>query len=125
VVLTLLAGATEGLASSALGTGTRQVALSSIEEPFASSGLRIVQGPLAQIWRDVRIQISTDIARMSLCNTQEAPCSPAARAVRNIVAEARIRDGLARAGFINRAINLAIKPTIDPFVWRSRWKLCR
>ena len=60
----------------------------------------------------------TDIARLALCAAQEASCSPAERTVRNVVAEARTRDGLARAGFINRAINLAIKPTIDPFVWR-------
>ncbi len=114
-VLTLLAGATEGLASNA----SRQTALGTIEEPFASSGLRVAEGPLAQIWRDIKDQIFTDMARMSLCAAQEASCSPAARAVRNIVAEARTREGLARAGFINRAINLAIKPRIDPFVWWS------
>ncbi len=119
VVLTLLAGATEGLANNALSAGTRQVALGSTEERFPSSPLRTAEGPLAQIWRVVRIQISADMARMSLCNAQEASCSPAARAVRNIVAEARTRDGLARAGFINRAINLAIRPRVDPFVWRS------
>jgi len=119
VVLTLLAGATEGLASNALSAGTRQTALGTIAEPFASSGLRFAEGPLAQIWRDLKAQIFIDMARMSLCAAQEASCSPAARAVRNIVAEARTRDGLARAGFINRAINLAIRPRIDPFVWRS------
>ena len=60
----------------------------------------------------------TDIARLALCAAQEESCSPAERTVRNVVAEARTRDGLARTGFSNRAINLAIKPTIDPFVWR-------
>ena len=119
VVLTLLAGATEGLASNGLDAGTRQTALGTIEEPFASSGLRFAEGPLAQIWQHIKVQILTDIARLALCAAQEAFCSPAERTVRNIVAEARTLDGLARAGFINRAINLAIKPTIDPFVWRS------
>ncbi len=60
-----------------------------------------------------------DMARLALCAAQEASCPPAARTVRNIVAEARSRDGLARVGFINRGINFAIKPTSDPFVWRS------
>ena len=117
VVMTLLAGAIEGLASNGLDAGTRQTALGTIEEPFASSGLRFAEGPLAQIWQ--HIKVLTDIARLALCAAQEAFCSPAERKVRNIVAEAQTLDGLARAGFINRAINLAIKPTIDPFVWRS------
>jgi predicted transglutaminase-like cysteine proteinase len=81
--------------------------------------LHFTDGPLAQIWQDVKVRVLVDMARLALCAAQEASCSPAARTVRNIVAEARSRDGLARVGFINRAINLAIKPTIDPFVWRS------
>ena len=59
------------------------------------------------------------MASLELCAAQEASCSPAARALRNIVDEARNHDGLARIGFINRAINLAIKPAIDPLVWQS------
>ena len=119
VVMTLLAGAIEGLASNGLDAGTRQTALGTIEEPFASFGLHFTEGPLAQIWQDVKVRVLADMARLALCAAQEAFCSPAARNVRNIVAEARTVDGLARVGFINRAINLAIKPTIDPFVWRS------
>ena len=94
-------------------------ALNAVEEPFASLGLHFTDGPLAQIWQDVKVRVLVDMARLALCAAQEASCSPAARTVRNIVAEARSHDGLARVGFINRAINLAIKPTIDPFVWRS------
>jgi hypothetical protein len=57
VVMTLLAGATEGLASNGLDAGTRQTALGTIEEPFASSGLRFAEGPLAQIWQHIKVQI--------------------------------------------------------------------
>ncbi len=63
-----------------------------------------------------------DKVALALCAAQETSCSPAARTVHNIVAEARSRDGVARIGFINRAINLAIKPRIDPFIWRSPLK---
>jgi hypothetical protein len=55
--MTLLAGATEGLASNGLDAGTRQTALGTIEEPFASSGLRFAEGPLAQIWQHIKVQI--------------------------------------------------------------------
>jgi predicted transglutaminase-like cysteine proteinase len=96
---------------------TRTEALN--EEPFASLDLHFSDGPLARIWQDVKVRVLTDMARLALCAAQEVSCSPAARAVRDIVSEARSRDGLARVGFINRAVNLAIKPTVDPFVWRS------
>ena len=59
------------------------------------------------------------MARLALCRAQESTCSKAARALRTIVQEARSRDGLARVGCINRAINLAIKPAVDPYVWQS------
>jgi predicted transglutaminase-like cysteine proteinase len=118
-ILTLLAGAQTGLASNDMGAGARMTAIQTVEEPFASSSLRLAEGPLAQIWQNVKAQILTDMAKLALCAAQEASCSPAARTIRSIVAEARTRDGLARVGFINRAINLAIRPMTDPFVWRS------
>ncbi len=136
ILLTLLAGSESGLASNDLASGrdprmgsarvftpvaagTRMAALNAVEEPFASFGLHFADGPLAQIWQDVKLRILIDMASLALCAAQEASCSPAARALRNIVDEARNHDGLARIGFINRAINLAIKPTIDPLVWQS------
>jgi predicted transglutaminase-like cysteine proteinase len=142
VLVTLLAGSEMGLASSDLTSGrvprmgsaqafanaqstkidiagTQTAALNAVEEPFASLDLHFSDGPLARIWQDVKVRVLTDMARLALCAAQEVSCSPAARAVRDIVSEARSRDGLARVGFINRAVNLAIKPTVDPFVWRS------
>jgi predicted transglutaminase-like cysteine proteinase len=132
-VLMLLAGSESGLASDDLASGgdpmgsargftpaqSAKSVAAAVEEPFASFGLHFANGPLAQIWQDVKVHVLADSAILALCAAQEALCSPAARTVLNIVAEARSRDGLARVGFINRAINLAIKPTIDPFVWRS------
>ncbi len=142
VLLTLLAGSEAGLASNDLASGhdprigsaqvftdaqsariviagTQMGAPKAVEEPFASLGSHFADGPLVQIWQDVKVRVLADMARLALCAAQEASCSTAARTVRDIVAEARSRNGLARVGFINRAINLAIKPTIDPFVWRS------
>jgi predicted transglutaminase-like cysteine proteinase len=141
-LLTLLAGSEKGLASNDLASGrdprtgsaraftparstkiaaasTQMAALNAVEEPFASRGLYFADGPLAQIWQDVKLRVLIDMASLALCAAQEASCSPAARALRKIVDEARNREGLARIGFINRAINFAIKPTADPFVWQS------
>ncbi len=142
ILLTLLAGLESGLASNDLASGreprmgsarvftparsakisiadTPTATLNAVEEPFASPGLHFADGPLAQIWQDVKLRVLIDMASLALCAAQEASCSPAARALRKIVDEARSQDGVARIGFINRAINLAIKPAIDPLVWQS------
>ena len=94
-------------------------ALSAGEEPFGSSSLQLADGPLALTWQSIKVGVLADMARLALCRTQESTCSKAAHALRAIVEEARSRDGLARVGYINRAINLAIKPAIDPSVWQS------
>jgi hypothetical protein len=98
-------------------------ALSAGEEPFGSSGLQIADGPLALIWQSIKVGVLADMARLALCRTQESTCSKAAHALRTIVEEARSRDGRARVGYINRAINLAIKPAIDPYVWPPQRRL--
>ena len=115
ILLTLLAGSEAGLASNDLASGhdprmgsaqvftsaqsariviadTQMAALNAVEEPFASLGLHFTEGPLAQIWQDVKVRVLADMARLALCAAQEAFCSPAARTVRNIVAEARSRS---------------------------------
>jgi predicted transglutaminase-like cysteine proteinase len=142
ILLTLLTGSESGLASNdsangrdptmgsarvftparfakTAGAGSQMTALNPVEEPFASSGLHFANGQLARIWQDVKLGVLIDMASLALCAAQEASCSPAARALRKIVDEARSHDGLARIGFINRAINLAIKPAVDPFIWQS------
>ena len=142
ILLTLLAGLEAGLASNDLASGhdpstgsaqvftnpqlakvvvpgTQMGASNTGEEPFTSVGLHFADGALAQIWQDVKVRVLADMARLALCAVQEASCSPGARALRAIVGDVRNRDGLARIGLINRAINLAVKPTEDPFVWQS------
>jgi hypothetical protein len=59
-----------------------------------------------------------DMAGEALCSVQESACSNGARNLRRIVEEARTHEGLARIGHINRAINLAIKPTATAY-WQS------
>jgi predicted transglutaminase-like cysteine proteinase len=95
-----------------------EASLTSVEGPFAPSSLSPAYGPLVETWQSVKLAVLADMARLTLCAAQESACSQAARALLNVVTEARRHDGLARVGVINRAINLAIKPTIVPF-WQS------
>jgi predicted transglutaminase-like cysteine proteinase len=89
------------------------------EEPFQSSVFRIAEGPLAHTWQAVRAGVVADLATLALCRARAETCSRASDTLLRIIAEGRARDGLARIGVINRAINLAIKPTEDPYAWRS------
>jgi predicted transglutaminase-like cysteine proteinase len=53
------------------------------------------------------------------CPVEREACSPAAKVLRKIIVDGRSHDGLARLGVINRAINLAIRATRNPYGWRS------
>jgi predicted transglutaminase-like cysteine proteinase len=66
--------------------------------------------------------MSAETAVRARCQAQQE-CPPAARKLLSIVAEGVEHDGLARAGVINRAVNLAIAPTSDMKQWGEpdRW----
>jgi predicted transglutaminase-like cysteine proteinase len=89
------------------------------DEPFESSAFPVIGGPLAHVWQVVRNSVLADMASLARCSSSDGRCSPAAQLLRQIIADGRSHDGLARLGVINRAINLAIKPMNDPYGWRS------
>jgi predicted transglutaminase-like cysteine proteinase len=98
--------------------GERNLPLRTANEPFESTSFRVA-GPLAQTWQAVKFGMLADAATLALCRLRDETCSPAAKLLSGIVAEGLSRDGIDRIGVINRAINLAIKPTNDPYVWHS------
>jgi predicted transglutaminase-like cysteine proteinase len=60
---------------------------------------------------------------LARCRDNTKPCPPAAQKFLAVVAEGRAHAGRARIGVINRAINLAIRPTSDLAQWgvEDRW----
>jgi predicted transglutaminase-like cysteine proteinase len=75
-----------------------------------------VGGELAVKWRAVKGEIHREQEVLERCRAQEA-CPAVALDLLNIVAEGAGRSGLARVGLINRAVDLAIKPTSDEAQW--------
>jgi predicted transglutaminase-like cysteine proteinase len=72
------------------------------------------EGPLVAKWRDAERAISNDVNIIADCRVDISNCiSPAAIQFLKIVKAAVSRDGLARLGEINRAINLAVRPMSD------------
>jgi predicted transglutaminase-like cysteine proteinase len=83
-------------------------------EPFGLFTSRIYGGGLREKWMGVERKLGDERVQLALCDGDRARCaSPAALRFLAIVDNARAREGRARLGEINRAINLAIKPMSD------------
>jgi predicted transglutaminase-like cysteine proteinase len=92
-------------------------------EPFGLDATPVVLGDVLTKWRDVESDIRADTDILAHCRVRALSCPPEARRFLAIVDEGRARNGRARIGVINRAINLAIKPMSDFAQWgvADRW----
>jgi predicted transglutaminase-like cysteine proteinase len=83
-------------------------------EPFGLLVSKVSAGALREKWLGVERKLDDERVQLALCDGDRERCvSPAALQLLAIVDNARARDGRARLGEINRAINLAIKPMSD------------
>lgn len=95
-------------------------------EPFGLVAIKLTAGGLNDKWNGVERKLEDDMVQLALCDGDRERCvSPAALQFLAIVDSGRAREGRARFGEINRAINLAIKATSDmaqhgqPDVWST------
>ena len=83
-------------------------------EPFGLVASSLPSGGLLDKWTSVQHQLDDEMVQLALCEGDRDGCvSPAALKFLDIVDAARSREGRARLGEINRAINLAIRPVSD------------
>ena len=83
-------------------------------EPFGLAASSPPGGGLRDKWLGVQRRLDDEMVQLALCEGDRDRCaSPAALKFLAIVDTARSRDGRARLGEINRAINLAIRPMGD------------
>ncbi|MCK1712829.1 MULTISPECIES: transglutaminase-like cysteine peptidase [unclassified Bradyrhizobium] len=91
-------------------------------EPFGVFAFAISTGSLQRKWFALKEKLDGDMVQLALCDGDRDNCaSPAALKLLAIVDQARTRDGRARLGETNRAINLAIRAASDGAddVWNS------
>ena len=95
-------------------------------EPFGLFAAPLSEGGVVEKWLRVERKLDDERVQLALCDGDRERCaSPAALRFLAIVDDARSRDGRARLGEINRAINLSIRPMSDeaqygqPDVWSS------
>ena len=83
-------------------------------EPFGLAATSLSAGGLHDKWLGVQRRLDDDMVQLALCEGDRDGCvSPAALRFLDIVDAARLRDGRARLGEINRTFNLSIKATSD------------
>jgi predicted transglutaminase-like cysteine proteinase len=70
-------------------------------------------GEMSANWRELRSRIRADEMAVAVCRSDQAVCSPAARRFLSIVDIGQKREGRVRLGWINRAVNMAIRPVSD------------
>jgi predicted transglutaminase-like cysteine proteinase len=113
VVLGLASLAPAAEAATLLSPGAAAMLRSSVE-PFGLSAAVLTYGGLRDKWLGVERQLDDERVQLALCDGDRDHCvSPAALQLLAIVDDARAREGRARLGEINRAINLAIRPMSD------------
>ncbi|MVT50754.1 hypothetical protein GPL17_09655 [Bradyrhizobium yuanmingense] len=119
--LILLGSAAELRAGTLLSPGAGVLVRKSAE-PFGVFAFAISSGGLQQRWSALKDKLDNDMVQLALCDGDRDNCaSPAALELLAIVDHARARDGRARLGEVNRAINLAIHAANDGTddVWSS------
>jgi predicted transglutaminase-like cysteine proteinase len=83
-------------------------------EPFGLATATVVAGVVNDKWQQLRRKLDDERVQLALCDGDRDNCaSGAALRFLAIVDSARRRDGRARLGEINRAINLALRPMSD------------
>jgi predicted transglutaminase-like cysteine proteinase len=102
------------LSAETLNSATASAPVERSAEPFGLFAAHLAAGGLREKWLGVQRRLDDERVQLALCEGDPDRCaSPAALQFLAIVDTARARDGRARLGEINRAINLAIKPMGD------------
>ncbi len=82
-------------------------------EPFNRPAMIAPPGETPAKWNELQSRILADEQTLATCGSVNSPCPKAARHFLSIVALGRQRQGRARLGWVNRAVNLSIKPMSD------------
>ena len=81
-------------------------------EPFVLRSMR-VSTEISAKWSELQSRISADEKTLAACRSGGRPCSQAELRFLSIVELARKHEGRARLGWLNRAVNMSIKPASD------------
>ena len=94
-----------------------------VTEPFGLGAIPVMSGDLVAKWNGVAADIRAERDTLARCRDDGERCPAPAQKFLAVIAEGRAHSGRARFGVVNRAINLAIRPTSDLAQWgvADRW----
>ena len=84
-----------------------------IPEPFGLPATAALPNEMTEKWAELQSRILAEEKTLEACRLDDGLCPPSARRFLSIVELGRQRQGRARLGWINRAVNLSIKPASD------------
>lgn len=97
-----------------------------IDEPFGLATVPAPQNAYAADWRKVQDDWAVERGMLDHCRAERERCpSRAALQFLMVIDEARVQAGRVRLGYVNRAINLAVRPLNDfanygvPEIWKA------
>jgi predicted transglutaminase-like cysteine proteinase len=82
-------------------------------EPFGREALGAPPTDLSAKWAELQSRLRSEERTLAACRSSAEACPAAAQRFLSIVELGRQRQGRARLGEINRAVNLSIKPVSD------------
>ena len=88
--------------------------------PFGPATLAEDHGSLVYTWRNLREQMVADDEAVSACLHDGVPDFAAAETLLHVIDDAKALQGKALIAYINRAINLLIRPAPGAWVGRSK-----
>jgi predicted transglutaminase-like cysteine proteinase len=84
-----------------------------LAEPFGLQIMAAAPSELSAKWAALASHLRSDEATLAMCRSNDSECPAAARGFLQIIEQGRKRQGRARIGEINRAVNLSIRPMAD------------
>jgi predicted transglutaminase-like cysteine proteinase len=118
----IMLGSTADLRAGTLLSPGAAVLVRKSAEPFGVFAFAISTGDVRQKWFHLKDRLDDEMVQLALCDGDRERCvSPAALKLLAIVDQARMREGRARLGETNRAINLSIRAADDgdEDIWSS------
>src|SRR5262245_59782283 len=78
-----------------------------------SNSTAMTLGEISTKWSELQSRIRADEIAIAACSSNQGVCSPATRRFLSIVDVGRHREGRIRLGWLNRAVNMAIRSMSD------------
>jgi len=82
-------------------------------EPFGGPAMPALPGNVSAKWADLQGRLLVEDKTLAACRGGDSACPEAARRFLSIVELGRKRSGRALLGWINRAVNLGVRPMSD------------